>query len=492
MDYLPYQARGKDVSPPKLRPLERLLAQPAFETIPITLVPHCQAAPLGVLVRGQMEWLLADEDVLEQLFQKHAPEQYTRELTIAALVGLVTQVSAGLRRSVHAAYKSDQADAQPTISTTYQALYGKLGRINPEASASLVRFSAQRLQPLLELMPPAVEGIPGYCLRVLDGNVLTGTDHRLKPLRQWLNACLPGKSLVVYEPATGLVTDLVLCEDAYRQERALLVEILPRVQPNDLLVVDRNFTTTKFVFGVAAKRGFFVARQHGRSLPCTAVSRLKKCGETETGVVYEQLVRVSNPETGEQLFLRRIELRLFATTRDGERVLAVLTNLPDQVPAVKIAEIYRGRWTIETHFQFLTQSLHCEVKGLGKPRAALFMFAMALVASNALAVVRGTLRQAQGKEAEAEVSGYYLADEVAASFRALAMYAAAEDWTGWRTLRPRDCVRLLTAIARQVNLAALTRSRRGPKKPPKVKPVYNKKHKHYSTARLLKDAEDTC
>jgi hypothetical protein len=26
---------------------------------------------------------------------------------------------------------------------------------------------------------------------------------------------LPGKSLVVYEPGLGLVTDLVLCEDAY-------------------------------------------------------------------------------------------------------------------------------------------------------------------------------------------------------------------------------------------------------------------------------------
>ena len=38
-------------------------------------------------------------------------------------------------------------------------------------------------------------------------------------------------------------------------------------------------------------------------------------------------------------------------------------------------------------------------------RAALFGFAMALLASNALAVVRGSLRSAQGPEAEAEASG---------------------------------------------------------------------------------------
>ena len=77
------------------------------------------------------------------------------------------------------------------------------------------------------------------------------------------------------------------------------------------------------------------------------------------------------------------------------------------------------RWTIEKHFQFLTQSLHCEVSGLGQPRAALFAFAMALVAGNALAVVRGSLRSAHGAEAEAEVSGYYLADEPGFSFQCL-------------------------------------------------------------------------
>ena len=78
----------------------------------------------------------------------------------------------------------------------------------------------------------------------------------------------------------------------------------------------------------------------------------------------------------------------------------------------------------------LTVSLHCEVPGLGKPKAALFAFAMSLMASNALAVVRASLRAAHGKEAEAEVSGYYLADEVAAEYRTLAKYVPAEKWKG--------------------------------------------------------------
>jgi IS4 transposase len=479
-------------TPKKPDPVERLLAQPAFKALPIAVVPHCQAVPLGVLVRGTLEWLL-DEAALEQLFQKHAPEHYTRELTLASLVGLLIQVSAGARASVFAAYKADQASSAPAISTSFQAVYGKLGRTSPGTSEALVRYSAEKLGQLAQALPAtAAEPLPGYRLRVLDGNVLAGTDHRLKPLRKWLNACLPGKSLVVYEPGWGLVTDLVLCEDAYTQERALVSEILPRIQANDLWVADRNFCTTRFVFGVKAQQAFFVVRQHGRSLPCRSVSRLTKRGQTETATVYEQQVRATDPESGESVLLRRIELRLFEKTRAGDGTIVVLTNLPDTVPAGEIAEIYHRRWTIEKQFHFLTESLHCEVPGLGKPRAALLMFAMALVAGNALAIVRASLRKAHGSATEAELSGYYLADEIATDYRTLMKYLPADQWVGWRCLQANDLVRLLTAIAGRVNVAGLTRTIRGPKKPPAHKRIYDKKHKHRSTARLLEEAENSC
>jgi hypothetical protein len=291
-----------------------------------------------------------------------------------------------------------------------------------------------------------------------------------------------------------LVTDVVLCEDAYTQERALLTQILPRVQANDLFVADRNFCTTRFVFGISRAQASVLVRQHRRALPCQALSPLQRCGQTETGVVYEQRVQASDPETGATLELRRLEIRLFAATRDGERTLALLTNLPQDLSALEIARDYLVRWTIEKHFQFLTQSLHCELPGLGQPRAALFGFAMALLASNALAVVRGSLRSAQGQAAEAEVSGYYLADEIAHDYRALLKYCPAEQWQGWRSLSAVALAPLLRSLAAQIKLKGLTRSRRGPKNPPQKKPVYDKKHKHYSTARLLKDLDqpDTC
>src|SRR5271157_5225841 len=273
--------------------LEKLLAQSRFQVIPIEILPHCQAAPLGVMVRGIMESLL-DAEALEELLQVHAPEQFTRELTIDALVNLLIQVSAGQRASVFAAYTADQAATEPTISTSYQALYGKLGRMNPNLSEAIVRFCAEKLRPILKKLPRVGEPIlPGYRTQILDGNVLTGTDHRLGALRQWLNACLPGKSLVILEPDLGLISDLVLCEDAYTQERALLTYILERVQARDLLVFDRNFTTMGFAFGIAERGGSFVGRQHRTNLPVKPVSKLVKCGETETGRIYEQIVLAS-------------------------------------------------------------------------------------------------------------------------------------------------------------------------------------------------------
>ena|SRR5438093_7928737 len=84
--------------PRKLDPLEKLLADPSYAEIPIPIAQHGQVMPLGVMVRGTLEWML-DEPILERLFQEHAPEQYTRELTISALVGLLVQVSAGTRAS---------------------------------------------------------------------------------------------------------------------------------------------------------------------------------------------------------------------------------------------------------------------------------------------------------------------------------------------------------------------------------------------------------
>ena len=117
--------------------LETLLGSATLSTDSEGDSPALCGGALGVMVRGIMEALL-DAEALEKLLQESAPQQYTLELTIDALVSLLIQVSAGHRASVFAAYTADQASMSPTISTSYQALYAKLGRMDPKLSEAIV------------------------------------------------------------------------------------------------------------------------------------------------------------------------------------------------------------------------------------------------------------------------------------------------------------------------------------------------------------------
>ena len=84
------------------------------------------------------------------------------------------------------------------------------------------------------------------------------------------------------------------------------------------------------------------------------------------------------------MVLRRVTVELYRPTRDGETEIHVLTNLPKRIGALRVAEVYRQRWTIEIAFHELAQNLEGEIETLGYPRAALFGFCMALVCYNVL------------------------------------------------------------------------------------------------------------
>jgi hypothetical protein len=81
--------------------------------------------------------------------------------------------------------------------------------------------------------------------------------------------------------------------------------------------------------------------------------------------------------------LRRITRELDQPTRDGDREIQILTDLPEEVAdAVRIADLDRPRWTLETAFQEIAATLNGEIDALGYPRAALFTLGVALVAYN--------------------------------------------------------------------------------------------------------------
>jgi hypothetical protein len=333
--------------------------------------------------------------------------------------------------------------------------------------------------------------LPGYHVRLLDGNHLPGSEHRLKELRTIGAGALPGHALVVLDPRSMLATDVVLCEDGHAQERSLLDRILAIVAAKDLWIADRNFCTTDFLFGIARRDGFFVIRQHASTLHWEFVGKRRACGRIDTGKVYEQTIRATD-DTGEILFLRRVTVLLDQPTRDGDTELHLLTNVPAKDARAKvIAELYRRRWTIETAFQELEATLHSEINTLGYPKAALFAFCVALVAYNVLSTLKAALRSVHGEEKVAEeVSGYYVADEIQMTHRGMMIAIPEDEWAVFHDLPPVELAEVLIRLARAVALPRFRKHPRGPKKP-KPKKQSGAKIKHVATAKIL-EARHTC
>jgi IS4 transposase len=327
----------------------------------------------------------------------------------------------------------------------------------------------------------------GYRVRVLDGNHLAGTEHRLGELRRYRAAALPGQSLVFYDPQLDLVTEVIPCEDAYAQERSLLHEVLAAVTARDCIVADRNFCTTGVVFGLARRGAFFVIRQHAATLTGHLQGPRRCVGQDEQGrAIYEQALSLTEADTGETLVVRQITIQLLKPTSRGETALSILTNLPPaDADAVQVAALYADRWTIEAAFQHLTLDLQCEVDTLGYPRAALFGFCVALVAYNVVALVKGALRAAHGAEyVDEQLSMYYLTLEVAQVTTGMEIAIDATAWEIFRRMSVEEFATTLVEVAEWVDTDKYTKHKRGPKKKPPKK-ISGKRHHHVSTARIL-------
>ena len=438
-------------------------------------------SPVAVMVRGLLENVLTPASV-DALFEQHAQSQYTRALLFSQLVELMGQVVCGIYPSAHAAYQK-QAE-RFTVSRT--AVYDKSNGVEPQVSAALTRQTAAQLTAVIRDLGAALPPLlPGHRVKILDGNCLAKTEHRLQELRTVAAGPLPGKSLVVLDPALMLAIDVFPCEDGHTQERALLAQVLATVEANDVWIEDHNFCTLGFLFGIAARQATFVVRQH-QNLPWAAVTELAYAGGSADVAVWEQQIRLDHPATGAPLQVRRLELRLPTPTRDGDRVIHVLTTLSAQeASASTVADLYRQRWKIETLFQVLEAALESEQTRLGYPKAGLFAFCVSLVAYNVLAVVRAALRAVPTRAVvEAKVSTYYLTHEIKGVYQGMMIALPAAEWEHFRAMTTAQLAVALKALASKARLSAYQRHPRGPKKP-RPKRIHYKDKPHVSTARLI-------
>ena len=439
-----------------------------------------QSSPVSVMMRGIIENLYHPER-MERLFEEHAVTQYTRTLPFSTVAEVMGEVVFNVNPSVGASLK-ERVDSLPV---SVRAFYQKLNGVEPQVSAVLVRDSAEQLMPVIRKLGLRTPLLPGYNIRILDGNHFAATEHRLLETRRETAAPLPGQALVVLDPDARLAINVFPCEDGHAQERSLLDQVLPSVRLKDLWIADRNFCTLGFLFGIARRKGRFLIREHA-SLPLETVGRRKLVGESETGKVFEQKAKITDPETGLQMTIRRVTVKLKVATRDGELVLHILTNLPlKDADALKVAGLYRKRWSVETMFQEMTDHLTCEIKTLGYPRAAVFAFCLALMAWNGMSVIQAALRNVHGEETvEENLSGYYLALEISQVYHGMMIAIPAEKWTIFQNLTTSQLASLLKQLARNVSLQKFQKSKRGPKRPQPDR-KYSGNGQHVATAKLL-------
>jgi IS4 transposase len=443
-----------------------------------------EKSPISVMVRGTLERVLG-ADQLDAWFARTAQKQYTRTVLFSTVYDILSQVVFRIKPSVRAAYR----DHEDQVGASLISLYNKLNGVETHTSAELVRYSAAELAPLIEQLDGArAPWLPGYRVKIIDGNCIEASDRRLKPLREVQGGALPGKSLVVYEPAYGLVRDVFPCEDGHAQERSLFGEVLPTVRAGDLWIADRNFCTREFLCSVDKRGAVFIIRQH-EGLPWEMLNAFRSVGRMETGHVAEQRVQVRDAQGSPHLF-RRIRVKLDQATRDGDRVLYILTNLPlRKASAKRIARLYRKRWTLETAFQHLEAYFHSEINTLAYPKAALFGFCLALVAYNMVAVVMAALRSVHGAETiDQELSLYYIANDIAQTYHGMMIAIPEDEWRVFSRMRLAEMVATLRELAQKVCLKAYRKSPRGSKKPrPKLEGT--PKASHVSTAKILRDRQ---
>lgn len=440
-----------------------------------------QHAPVGVMARVALEQALP-ATWIDEVFEASRQRQYPRELMMSTVVELMMLVSLGLRPSLHAAARKMQQ-----LPVSLAALYDKVNRTEPAVLRALVQGSAARLAPVLAQLGGQAS-LPGWRLRILDGNHLPASQKRLAPLRDQRGAALPGHTLVVYDPDQALVTDIVACEDAHESERTVARTLVESSQAGQLWLADSHFCTRTLLQGWQQTQAAFIVREHGRHPRLVQQGSWHEAGRCETGMLTEQSIAIE----GNAVAWRRIQLVLDEPTREGLTQLNLWSNLPPQVTAEQIANLYRRRWRIEGLFGRIESVLHSEIRTLGHPRAALLGFATAVLAYNVLSLLKCCIEQAHREQVpELDVSTYHLAVDVASDYKGMLIALAPSAWGSWSQASAEHTTEYLLRLARRVSPRSVATSRRGPKKP-KAKGYVEAGavRNHVSTARVLRGAKE--
>ena len=162
------------------RQKQKTIAKRDGEIISTIFERFVEQTPLTVMVRAIMERSFGKEQ-LDKLFEETAEEQYTKTLLFSNVVGLMSLVVCGMYPFVGAAYQA----YKKVVGVSKVALYDKINGLEPRVAQALVRYSSEQVSEIKAEFKQGNKSIlTGYEVRIVDGNHIGGTEHRLKVLRE--------------------------------------------------------------------------------------------------------------------------------------------------------------------------------------------------------------------------------------------------------------------------------------------------------------------
>jgi hypothetical protein len=291
-----------------------------------------------------------------------------------------------------------------TLPASFQAAYGKIGRIPIPLSMG---FLEELSDPLRSLFPAKALRQPPLCLReletiILDGKAIKNVAKRLAPLRGLSGGMLGGRTLVALQFSTGLVVAMHADPDGDANDVRFVSDLLPKVRARiggpRLFLADSGFCDLQRFEEFTQHGDHFLVRYHPKVGFHRDPSRPIKTGRDQYGRRFTEMWGWLGATThAKRKYVRRIALE-----RSGEAEVILVTDLLSSrfFPAKELLKQYLERWGIERVFQQVTEVFGLEGLIGTTPKATIFQFSFCLLLYNILQVVRGYVAANQQRDTE--------------------------------------------------------------------------------------------
>jgi hypothetical protein len=374
----------------------------------------CARMPLAEAAFAMWRFVF-DEQRLDALWDRHRGRCCDRVISFPTMVYLVADALLLYRGSGRRSFEKHIAAGQ--LPASFQAAFGKLGRLPLEVSQAFLREGTAAFR---ELLPdggcrqlPASLG--GFAALLIDGKTIKNVAKRLKPLRGVGGGLLGGKAVVALEWTSGLALAMQTHPDGDASEKRLVAGLVPQTDgmlPGPrLFVADRGFCDLVNVACFTARPGdHFLVRHHAGTKFIPDASRPERPGfDNRNRRFVETWGWLGAASNRGRRYVRRIDL----PRPDAGEDLVLMTDLLDAeaCPGTDVLWLYQERWGIERMFQKVTEVFDLKHLIGSTPQACLFQFAFCLHLYNLVQVLTCHIARGRQRDPE-ELSKEKLFDDV--------------------------------------------------------------------------------